>query len=213
MIYIDPPYNTGKDFVYKDNFHDNIKNYLEITGQVDSEGNKLNANSDTSGRYHSDWLNMMYPRLKLARNLLSDDGAIFISIDENEINNLKNIMNEVFGEDNYITDFCWEKKKKPSFLNKNLGTKFEYIVVYAKNRDLTGAFSVDLTEEGKKYPVNNAGNTYAKIKFPAGKVNFNMPDQSIEPQDMSEGKIKTKLVSAVIIKNGVNANDFEIEGE
>ncbi|HCG2922650.1 TPA: site-specific DNA-methyltransferase [Klebsiella pneumoniae] len=213
MIYIDPPYNTGKDFVYKDNFHDNIKNYLEITGQVDSEGNKINANSDTSGRYHSDWLNMMYPRLKLARNLLSDDGAIFISIDENEINNLKNIMNEVFGEDNYITDFCWEKKKKPSFLNKNLGTKFEYIVVYAKNRDLTGAFSVDLTEEGKKYPVNNAGNTYAKIKFPAGKVNFNMPDQSIEPQDMSEGKIKTKLVSAVIIKNGVNANDFEIEGE
>ena len=79
MIYIDPPYNTGKDFVYKDNFRDNIKNYLEITGQVDSDGNKLSTNSETSGRYHSDWLNMMYPRLKLARNLLKDDGVINFS--------------------------------------------------------------------------------------------------------------------------------------
>jgi adenine-specific DNA-methyltransferase len=91
MIYIDPPYNTGKDFVYKDNFHDNIKNYLEITGQVDSDGNKLSTNSDTNGRYHSDWLSMMYPRLKLARNLLKDDGVIFISIDDNEVANLRKL--------------------------------------------------------------------------------------------------------------------------
>ena len=88
MIYIDPPYNTGKDFVYKDNFKDNIKNYLEITGQVDKQGNRLFANSDTNGRYHSDWLSMMYPRLKLARNLLKDDGFIFISIDDNEVANI-----------------------------------------------------------------------------------------------------------------------------
>ena len=88
MIYIDPPYNTGKDFVYKDNFKDNIKNYLEVTGQVDSEGNRLSVNADTNGRYHSDWLSMMYPRLKLARNLLKDDGVIFISIDDNEIDNI-----------------------------------------------------------------------------------------------------------------------------
>ncbi|WP_312884179.1 site-specific DNA-methyltransferase [Clostridium psychrophilum] len=98
MIYIDPPYNTGNDFVYPDDFKDNIKNYLEITGQVDSEGRKLGTNSEVSGRYHTDWLNMMYPRLKLARNLLSDDGIIFISIDDNEVENLKGICNEIFGK-------------------------------------------------------------------------------------------------------------------
>ncbi|MBF0469091.1 MAG: site-specific DNA-methyltransferase, partial [Desulfamplus sp.] len=89
MIYIDPPYNTGKDFVYKDNFKDNIKNYKEITGQVDGEGRNLSNNPETSGRYHTDWLNMMYPRLKLARNLLKDDGVIFISIDDGEVANLR----------------------------------------------------------------------------------------------------------------------------
>ena len=87
MIYIDPPYNTGKDFVYKDNFKDNLKNYLEVTGQLGEGGQRLSTNSDSSGRYHSDWLNMMYPRLKLARTLLTDDGVIFISIDDNEQEN------------------------------------------------------------------------------------------------------------------------------
>lgn len=102
MIYIDPPYNTGKDFVYSDNFKDNLKNYLEITGQTGEEGQKLSTNSDSSGRYHSDWLNMMYPRLKLARNLLTDNGVIFISIDDNEIINLKKICDEIFGEENFV---------------------------------------------------------------------------------------------------------------
>jgi len=102
MIYIDPPYNTGKDFVYKDNFRDNIKNYMEQTGQIDSDGNRLSTNSDTNGRYHSDWLSMMYPRLKLARNLLKDDGVIFISIDDNEVGNLRKLCDEIFGEDNFI---------------------------------------------------------------------------------------------------------------
>jgi adenine-specific DNA-methyltransferase len=102
MIYIDPPYNTGKDFVYKDNYHDNLKNYKEITGQIDSEGNKLSTNSDSAGRYHSNWLNMMYPRLKLARNLLKDDGVIFISIDDNEVQNLRKICDDIFGEENFV---------------------------------------------------------------------------------------------------------------
>ncbi|MGJ0341934.1 site-specific DNA-methyltransferase [Aliarcobacter cryaerophilus] len=106
MIYIDPPYNTGKDFVYKDNFKDNIKNYLEVTGQVDSEGNKLSTNTETNGRYHSDWLNMMYPRLKLARNLLKDDGVMFISIDDNEVTNLRKLCEEIFGEEN-VESYIW----------------------------------------------------------------------------------------------------------
>ncbi|MEG1353323.1 MAG: site-specific DNA-methyltransferase, partial [Oscillospiraceae bacterium] len=105
MIYIDPPYNTGGDFVYPDDFSDNIENYKKITGQVDSDGKRLGTNAETSGRYHTDWLNMMYPRLRLARNLLTNDGVIFISIDDNEVDNLKKICNEVFGIDNFIGTF------------------------------------------------------------------------------------------------------------
>ena len=113
MIYIDPPYNTGKDFVYKDNFKDNIENYKKVTGQVSEERTKLTTNTDTDGRYHSNWLNMMYPRLKLARNLLTDDGVIFISIDENEGHNLRKICDEIFGEENLIEEIIWEKKFSP----------------------------------------------------------------------------------------------------
>lgn len=100
LIYIDPPYNTGKDFVYPDNFQDNIKNYLELTGQTEG-GAKITTNTEASGRFHTDWLNMMYPRLKAARGLLSDDGLIFISIDENEVGNLRILCDEVFGEENF----------------------------------------------------------------------------------------------------------------
>lgn len=136
MIYIDPPYNTGKDFVYKDNFRDNIKNYLEITGQVDSDGNKLSTNSETSGRYHSDWLNMMYPRLKLARNLLKDDGVIFISIDDNEVANLRKLCDEIFGEDNFVAEFVWQKNFAPKNDNKYISISHEYILCFAKNKNL-----------------------------------------------------------------------------
>lgn len=135
MIYIDPPYNTGKDFVYKDNFHDNIRNYLEITGQVDSDGNKLSANTESNGRYHSDWLTMMYPRLKLARNLLRDDGVIFISIDDNEVANLRKICDEIFGEDNFVANIIWEKKFSPQNDAKWFSDNHDHILVFAKNKD------------------------------------------------------------------------------
>ncbi|EOX1292719.1 site-specific DNA-methyltransferase [Vibrio cholerae] len=132
MIYIDPPYNTGKDFVYKDNFKDNIKNYKEITDQVDGEGRNLSNNPETSGRYHTDWLNMMYPRLKLARNLLKDDGVIFISIDDNEIANLKKICDEIFGEEN-----CRGIVSRPTGTPSGQGydilvNEIDYVLVYAK---------------------------------------------------------------------------------
>lgn len=140
MIYIDPPYNTGKDFVYKDNFKDNIKNYLEITGQVDGEGNRLSTNSDTNGRYHSDWLNMMYPRLKLARNLLKDDGVIFISIDEAEMNNLKKICDEIFGEDNFIENISWNKRVPKN--DKGVGNIHEYILIYVRNNQYKHIFTM-----------------------------------------------------------------------
>jgi len=133
MIYIDPPYNTGKDFVYKDNFFDNVNNYLKITNQVDSKGLKVSANSDSSGRYHTDWLNMMYPRLKLARNLLSDDGVIFISIDDNEVTNLKKLCDEIFGEDNFIVDLIWEKRFTRNNDAKLMSSVTEHILFYRKS--------------------------------------------------------------------------------
>lgn len=136
MIYIDPPYNTGNDFVYQDNFQDNIKNYLETTKQLDSDGRVMSTNADTSGRYHSDWLSMMYPRLKLARNLLNDEGLIFISIDDKEQSNLKAICNEIFGEDNFIANFIWEKRTNREN-RKVVSSRHDYILCFAKNINAT----------------------------------------------------------------------------
>ena len=137
MIYIDPPYNTGKDFVYKDNFKDNIENYKKVTGQVSEEGTKLTTNTDTDGRYHSNWLNMMYPRLKLARNLLTDDGVIFISIDDNEQANLKKLCDEIFGEENFVAQIVWERAYAPVNLKKHFSESHDYIICYSKNINLS----------------------------------------------------------------------------
>ncbi len=133
MIYIDPPYNTGNDFVYKDDFKDNIENYKKITGQVDEEGNKISSNSESDGRYHTNWLNMMYPRLRLARNLLKEDGVIFISIDDNEVDNLKKICNEIFGDDNFI-GCAGRISKKASNQGAFWCNNFDYLLTYTKNK-------------------------------------------------------------------------------
>jgi adenine-specific DNA-methyltransferase len=132
MIYIDPPYNTGNDFVYEDDFADGIKNYLQQTGQIDGEGNRLSTNSETDGRFHSNWMNMMHPRLSLARNLLSDDGAICMSIDDNEFANLLELGNEIFGESNQVGVFCVTKAEGGG-LAKHVIKGHDYLVVYAKS--------------------------------------------------------------------------------
>jgi adenine-specific DNA-methyltransferase len=131
LIYIDPPYNTGKDFVYPDNFQDNIKNYLEITGQVGEGGQKLSSNSETSGRFHTDWLNMMYPRLKLAHALLKQDGAIFVSCDEGEQSRVRLIMDEIFGQENFVADIVWAAGRKND--SRLISVSHEYIVCYSRN--------------------------------------------------------------------------------
>jgi adenine-specific DNA-methyltransferase len=150
MIYIDPPYNTGGDFVYKDDFKDNIKNYLDITGQTDEEGKKLSTNSETSGRYHTEWLNMMYPRLRLAKNLLTDDGVIFISIDDNEVENLRKISNEIFGEENFIACIVWKRKRGRDNSAKWFSKSHEYLIVCAKNKSFFNTNYLELDEETKK---------------------------------------------------------------
>jgi len=134
LIYIDPPYNTGKDFVYPDDYVDGIKNYLKLTGQTDQAGFAVSSNSESSGRFHTAWLNMMYPRLKLARNLLSDDGVILISIDDGEVDNLRKICTEIFGEDNFVTTIIWQKKYSPSNDAKWLSDNHDYLILVAKNK-------------------------------------------------------------------------------
>jgi adenine-specific DNA-methyltransferase len=135
LIYIDPPYNTGKDFVYPDDFRDNIRNYLELTGQVNGEGNKISSNAETSGRFHTDWLNMMYPRLKLARNLLRDDGVIAVSIDDAEVGNLRRALDEVFGEEQFQAQVVIQSNKRGQTY-KQIAKTHEFLVIYSKSEDL-----------------------------------------------------------------------------
>jgi len=132
MIYIDPPYNTGNDFIYPDDYKENLKTYLQYTGQVDGQGKKFSTNTDTEGRFHSKWLNMMYPRLFLAKNLLSEDGIIFISIDDNEVDNLRKILNEIFGEENFFAQIIVQSNKRGQTY-KQISKTHEYIIVYTEN--------------------------------------------------------------------------------
>ena len=141
MIYIDPPYNTGKDFVYKDNYKDNLKNYQEITNYHNEDGHVRSTNSESDGRYHSNWLNMMYPRLKLARNLLKEDGVIFMSIDDNEVENLKKIGNEIFGEENFVAQFIHAGNSSKNNA-KNISITHEYVLIFANKKDSINLNSV-----------------------------------------------------------------------
>lgn len=133
MIYIDPPYNTGNDFIYPDNYAESLQTYLEYTGQVDAQGHKFGTNTDTDGRFHSRWMNMMYPRLFLARNLLRDDGVIFISIDDGEVDNLKKLCNDVFGEENFLAQIVWQKIHSTKNDARYYSDTHEYLICYSKN--------------------------------------------------------------------------------
>ena len=150
MIYIDPPYNTGNDFVYADDFAQSTDEYLENSGQFDEDGNRLVKNLDSNGRFHTDWLNMIYPRLKLAKDLLSDDGVIFISIDENEIDNLKKACIEIFGKSNYIATLV-RKTKTTSNNGNQFAPSHEYIVVCAKDITLLNGFNDPEAQEAEEY--------------------------------------------------------------
>jgi adenine-specific DNA-methyltransferase len=147
MIYIDPPYNTGNDFIYPDDYSETLQTYLEYTSQVDAEGRKFGTNADTDGRFHSKWLNMMYPRLYLARNLLRDDGAIFISCDDNEVYNLRALMNEVFGEENFIATVIWQKVYSPKNSARHFSEDHDYVVVYARHAEVWRPQLLPRTEE------------------------------------------------------------------
>lgn len=146
MIYIDPPYNTGNEFIYPDNYKENLNTYLAYTGQLDEEGYKFSTNTETEGRYHSNWLNMLYPRLFMARNLLKDDGVIFISIDDNEVADLKLMCNEIFGEENFLSQLIWLNKEGGGGSDsKYFRIKHEYILCYCKNISATKIYGVEIS--------------------------------------------------------------------
>lgn len=171
MIYIDPPYNTGKDFVYQDNFYINKEEYKEMSGQFDEEGNRLFENTEANGRFHTDWLNMMYPRLKMARDLLSDDGVIFISIDDNEVSNLRKICDEIFGERNFIAQIVWERAFAPVNLKKHFSVSHDYLLFYSKNIELSVCNGLSRSQEtNDRYsnPDNDPRGPWTSDNFSVG---------------------------------------------
>ena len=214
LIYIDPPYNTGKDFVYPDNFQDNIKNYLELTGQVEG-GQKISSNTEASGRFHTDWLNMMYPRLRLARNLLREDGAILVSIGDREIASLLTVMNEIYGEENQMGIFTWKSRAKPT----NAGdAKFrtqrvaEYIVAYGRkpgDEILLNAIS----SKTRTYPhEDNDGKYRTTTILTSNRGMFRRETMRFEsggykPNDDSRWKAGKVVIDALMAGNRIAFND------
>ncbi len=154
MIYIDPPYNTGNDFIYPDNYSESLDTYLRYTGQIDAEGRKFSTNTEADGRFHSKWLTMMYPRLFLARNLLREDGVIFVTIDDHELDNLKKVCNEIFGEENFITCVAWQKKVSPANDAKWFSSDHDYILVFAKSKSVWRPHRLERNERQTSYYKN-----------------------------------------------------------
>ena len=184
MIYIDPPYNTGKDFIYEDNFAEETEEFLRRDSQYDDQGNRLTSNFDSNGRFHTDWLNMIYPRLRVARDLLTDDGVVFISIDDSETGNLRKICDDIFGEKNFISQLVWQNKKGGGNDSLHVAIEHEYILVYAKSKSNLEAFYQSYSEDyalrykekdeiGKYYWdtfKRKSGKQYYPIECPDGTV-------------------------------------------
>jgi adenine-specific DNA-methyltransferase len=172
LIYIDPPYNTGEEFVYPDDFAEGINNYLEITGQANGGGLRLTSNSEASGRFHTHWLNMMYPRLKVARNLLRDDGFIFVSIDDHETHNLRTLLNDIFGEENFVCNAVWQKAYTAKMTAKFISDTHDHIMIFAKNAVAATLGRFARTEEQKakfKNPDNDPRGPWKAENLSAGK--------------------------------------------
>lgn len=204
-IYIDPPYNTGKDFIYRDNFRQENGEYLEDSGQVDDEGNRLFQNTESNGRFHSDWLTMMYSRLKLARNLLRDDGVIFISIDDNEVANLRKICDEIFGTGNFICSFIWKSKLGKVGTTSTVSSVHEYILTYSKNIDLICFKMIVKQSEGRKENLRQWGQADRREDRPSMYYPITIEGIDVYPikDDGSEGRWRVgKEMAYDLLKHG-----------
>jgi adenine-specific DNA-methyltransferase len=208
MIYIDPPYNTGKDFIYRDDFKQSVDEYEDELGARDEDGNRMFKNTDSNGRFHSDWCSMMYPRLLMARNLLADDGVIFISIDENEVTNLQKMCNEIFGEENYAATFIWTKTNTPPALSYKCRKTVEYVLAYEKKWSPTKYYGSPL--DGGDVPMLNTGNPEKTLMFPAGSIHFTFIQEGFVSAGQKE---KVFLLDDLQIKDGLNWNAVRFTGE
>jgi len=214
MIFIDPPYNTGNDFIYPDDYSESLETYLRYTGQVDNEGRKFSTNTDTDGRFHSKWLNMMYPRLFLARNLLSKDGVVMISIGDQEVDNLRKLCNEIFGEDSFVATAVWEKKNKGAFLAKDITNMKDYVMIYCHDKTSFCGLIGQIVEDEETYPCVNAPNAREIRKIPAGITSKYREKNYLLPKGntISVGTMNLVLHSDLVIEDGVLAKELEIEG-
>lgn len=214
MIYIDPPYNTGNDFVYEDDFAQSAEEYLANSGQFDEDGNRMVQNTENNGRFHTDWLNMIYPRLRISKDLLTENGVIFISIDDNEIENMKKLCDEIYGATSFVAQLVWEKKKKESFLSKSITNVKEYILVYCKNIGGFEGLIGEINDDEETYPCINAVNKRELRTIPAGieskyrDKDFFMPKGS----EISDTTMSIVLHSDLVIKNGLLAEELTLEG-
>lgn len=191
MIYIDPPYNTGNDFIYPDDYSDNLESYFKITGQKDDEGNKISTNSESGGRYHTNWLNMMYPRLRLAKNLLAEEGVILIHIDEHEFINSNKIIEEIFGEENNLGEIVWDKRN-PKGDSKGIACQHEYLIIYAKNKqELVGICSITRTKKNANSILEKSRYFWDKYKnkqFTFEQVNLEFKNWISQQKEFSGGE-------------------------
>lgn len=206
MIYIDPPYNTGNDFVYNDDFAMDANEYIEKSGQKDTEGDRLFRNTESNGRFHTDWLNMMYPRLKVARDLLSEDGVIFISIDDNEVENLKKICDEVFGQNNFIGQWNWFKSATPPALSKKIKKNLEYIISFQKGNN-NDVFSGIKKTSSSNDPITKPQNTYKNLFFPSGSISTKLTDGVYSKGIYGTDKFPNELLNDLVVRDGKNVND------
>jgi len=211
MIYIDPPYNTGNDFVYEDDFAENIEEFLKKSNQKDEKGNRLVANTESNGRFHSDWLSMIYSRLKLARNLLKDDGVIFISIDDREVANLRKICDEIFGDDNFIDIFSWQKTTTPPNLSKKTKKSVEYVLLYQKSVPvaLKGLKKQSKSTNGLLNQTNNI-NT---ITFPKNTVITPLPDGVYPKGIYGTDAYKIELMNPTEVKSKIFIKDIVLRAK
>lgn len=214
MIYIDPPYNTGNDFIYADDFKMESEEWKVESGEWSEEGDRLFKNTDSNGRFHSDWCSMIYSRLLLARNLLTDDGVIFISIDDNEQENLKKIADELFGAINFVAELVWEKKKKGSFLSNSITNVKEYVLVYCKSNALFAGLIGEINSNTETYPCINAVNKREIRTIPAGiESKYKQSDFFMSKgSEISDTTMSIVLHSDLVIKNGVLAQELILEG-
>lgn len=206
MIYIDPPYNTGNDFVYKDSRSLSAEKYNDAI--IDDEGNRLVKNTYSNGSFHSDWCSMIYMRLMVARTLLKEDGVIFISIDDNEQRNLKNICDEVFGEVNFVGQWNWFKSATPPNLSKKIKKNIEYVLCYQKggnNNTFTGIKKTSSSDD----PITKPQNTFKELTFKPGWIHAKFADSIVKAGTYGTSKFPNELLNDLIIENGVNKNEVK----